>query len=163
MSRRSIETLVGLFVLMGMAAAVFLALKAANLGSVGGGFAIANHRLVIQDAALPAHAENARVIVLWESTRPAGRRSPPPALAGMGEEKGDILGHEFMGEVVEIGPEVKKLKVGDRVVVVSFTSCRQCWYCKQELWSLCDNGNPNPGITEALWGQAIGGCFGYSP
>ncbi len=52
---------------------------------------IDDHRLVIQDAALPAHAEHARVIVMWESAKPAGRRSPPPELAGMGEEKGDIL------------------------------------------------------------------------
>lgn len=52
---------------------------------------IEDHRLVIQDAALPAHAENARVIVLWESTKPTGRRTPPPALAGLGEEKGDLL------------------------------------------------------------------------
>ena len=52
---------------------------------------IEDHRLVIQDAALPAHAENARVIVLWESTKPTGRRTPPPALAGLGEEKGDRL------------------------------------------------------------------------
>ena len=52
---------------------------------------IDDHRLVIEDAALPAHAENARVIVLWESTKPTGRRTPPPALAGMGEEKGDLL------------------------------------------------------------------------
>ena len=52
---------------------------------------IANHRLVIQNAALPAHAEGARVIVMWETEKPSGRRSPPPALAGMGEEKGDIL------------------------------------------------------------------------
>lgn len=52
---------------------------------------IDDHRLVIQDAALPAHVEQARVIVMWESPKPAGRRSPPPALAGMGEEKGDIL------------------------------------------------------------------------
>ena len=75
---------------------------------------------------------------------------------------GDVLGHEFMGTVAEVGPSVTKHQVGDRVVVVSFTSCGQCWYCKQELWSLCDNGNPNPGITEALWGQSIGGCYGYS-
>ncbi len=53
---------------------------------------IDNHRLVIQDLALPAHVDRARVIVLWESIKPAGRRSPPPALAGMGEEKADILG-----------------------------------------------------------------------
>ena len=52
---------------------------------------ITDHRVVIQDAALPAHADHARVIVLWESSKPGGRRSPPPALAGMGEEKGDIL------------------------------------------------------------------------
>ena len=52
---------------------------------------IADHRLVIQDVALPAHAERARVFILWESTKPTERRSPPPALAGMGEEKGDIL------------------------------------------------------------------------
>lgn len=52
---------------------------------------IEDHRLVIQDAALPAHAESARVIVLWESTKPTGRRTPPPALAGLGEEKGDLL------------------------------------------------------------------------
>lgn len=52
---------------------------------------IDDHRLVIQDAALPAHAERARVIVMWESAKPSGRRSPPSALAGLGEEKGDIL------------------------------------------------------------------------
>lgn len=52
---------------------------------------IKDHRLVIQDDALPAHADRARVIVLWESVKPAERRSPPPSLAGMGEEKGDIL------------------------------------------------------------------------
>jgi len=75
---------------------------------------------------------------------------------------GDVLGHEFMGTVAEVGPGVTKHHVGERVVVVSFTSCGRCWYCRQELWSLCDNGNPNPGITEALWGQSIGGCYGYS-
>ncbi len=75
---------------------------------------------------------------------------------------GDILGHEFMGEVVEVGPAVRKHQVGDRVVVCSFVSCGRCWYCKQRLFSLCDNGNANPAITEALWGFAPGGCFGYS-
>ena len=75
---------------------------------------------------------------------------------------GDVLGHEFMGKVVDVGSDVTKHQTGDRVVVVSFTSCGQCYYCKQGLFSLCDNGNPNPAITEALWGQAIGGCYGYS-
>ena len=77
-------------------------------------------------------------------------------------EKGDVLGHEFLGEVVEVGSEVRKHKVGDRVVVSSFVSCGRCWYCRQELYSLCDNGNTNPAITETMWGQAPGGCFGYS-
>ncbi|MGW4945970.1 zinc-dependent alcohol dehydrogenase [Actinoplanes sp. NPDC004185] len=77
-------------------------------------------------------------------------------------EKGDVLGHEFLGEVVEVGPEVRRHHVGDRVVVSSFISCGKCWFCEQELYSLCDNGNTNPAITETLWGQAPGGCFGYS-
>ncbi len=75
---------------------------------------------------------------------------------------GDILGHEFMGEIVEVGPGVRKHKVGDRVVMCSFMSCGNCWYCKQGLTSLCDNSNPHPGFGEALWGQSTGGCFGYS-
>jgi threonine dehydrogenase-like Zn-dependent dehydrogenase len=75
---------------------------------------------------------------------------------------GDVLGHEFMGTVAEVGRGVTKHKVGDRVVVCSFISCGKCWYCKHELYSLCDNGNPNPAITEGLWGQSIGGCYGYS-
>jgi len=77
-------------------------------------------------------------------------------------KKGDVLGHEFVGEVVEIGSEVRKHQVGDRVVVCSFIACGKCWYCKQELFSLCDNGNTNPAITEELWGYSPGGCFGYS-
>ena len=75
---------------------------------------------------------------------------------------GDVLGHEFMGEVVEIGKGVRDRKVGDRVVVNSFIACGSCWYCEQQQYSLCDNGNPDPGITEGLWGQSPGGCFGYS-
>src|SRR5438309_1866093 len=58
-------------------------------------------------------------------------------------EKGDILGHEFMGEVVETGPEVKNLRVGDRVVVPFPISCGHCYFCKQEMYSLCENSNPN--------------------
>ena len=77
-------------------------------------------------------------------------------------EKGDVLGHEFLGEVVEVGTEVRRHHVGDRVVVCSFIACGKCWFCEQELFSLCDNGNTNPAITETLWGQAPGGCFGYS-
>jgi threonine dehydrogenase-like Zn-dependent dehydrogenase len=75
---------------------------------------------------------------------------------------GDVLGHEFMGRVVEVGSAVTKHRVGDRVVVCSFIACGQCWFCRQGLFSCCDNGNPNPAITEALWGFAPGGCYGYS-
>jgi threonine dehydrogenase-like Zn-dependent dehydrogenase len=75
---------------------------------------------------------------------------------------GDVLGHEFVGEVVETGPGVTRHSVGDRVVVSSFISCGRCWYCANELYSLCDNTNTNPAITETLWGAAPGGCFGYS-
>jgi threonine dehydrogenase-like Zn-dependent dehydrogenase len=77
-------------------------------------------------------------------------------------ERGDVLGHEFIGEVVEVGPAVRRHAVGDRVVVSSFISCGRCWYCEQKLFSLCDNGNTNPAITDVLWGGTTGGCYGYS-
>lgn len=77
-------------------------------------------------------------------------------------KKGDVIGHEFVGEVVEIGTDVRNHRVGSRVVVSSFIGCGKCWYCAQELYSLCDNGNTNPAITEELWGYAPSGCFGYS-
>lgn len=75
---------------------------------------------------------------------------------------GDVIGHEFLGEVVETGSKVERHRVGDRVVVSSFISCGQCWYCQHDQFSSCDNTNPNPGVGEALWGAAPGGCFGYS-
>ncbi|MFE9749894.1 zinc-dependent alcohol dehydrogenase [Saccharothrix saharensis] len=77
-------------------------------------------------------------------------------------QAGDVIGHEFMGEVVEVGPGVTRHAVGDRVVVASFIGCGQCYYCRNDLWSLCDNTNTNPGITQALWGADPGGIFGYS-
>lgn len=76
--------------------------------------------------------------------------------------KGDIIGHEFLGEVVEVGPGVTRHQVGDRVVVASFIACGSCWYCTGGEFAACDNTNPNPAITEELWGFAPGGCFGYS-
>ncbi|BDI23094.1 zinc-dependent alcohol dehydrogenase [Herbiconiux sp. L3-i23] len=75
---------------------------------------------------------------------------------------GDVIGHEFIGEIVEVGSGVTKRKVGDRVAVSSFISCGKCFYCRTEQYSLCDNTDPNPDIPEALWGAAPGGCFGYS-
>src|SRR3954466_70232 len=75
---------------------------------------------------------------------------------------GDILGHEFMGEVVEVGKGNQKLKVGDRVVVPFTIACGHCFYCQKELWSLCDNSNPNAVIAEKLMGHSPSGLFGYS-
>ncbi|AWB90045.1 zinc-dependent alcohol dehydrogenase [Salinibacterium hongtaonis] len=75
---------------------------------------------------------------------------------------GDILGHEFVGEVVDIGSAVRQRQIGERVVVCSFIACGLCWPCSQGLWSLCDNTNPNPGIGEGMFGTSSGGCFGYS-
>ncbi|MFC4426117.1 zinc-dependent alcohol dehydrogenase [Deinococcus navajonensis] len=75
---------------------------------------------------------------------------------------GDILGHEFMGEVVEVGSEVRKIKKGDRVIVPFPISCGKCWYCQQGMTSLCDNSNPNPKLAETMWGHAPAGIYGYS-
>jgi threonine dehydrogenase-like Zn-dependent dehydrogenase len=77
-------------------------------------------------------------------------------------ERGDILGHEFMGEVVETGSEVKNLKVGDRVVTAFPISCGNCFFCQQELFSLCENSNPNAWMAEKMFGHSPCGIFGYS-
>ena len=77
-------------------------------------------------------------------------------------EKGDILGHEPMGEVVEVGPGVTNLKAGDRVVVPFTISCGQCFFCKKGLFSCCDNSNPNAKTAEKMMGHTTAGLFGYS-
>ncbi len=79
-----------------------------------------------------------------------------------GMERGDILGHEFMGEVVEVGRAVRKLRPGDRVVVPFPIACGACTACKSELYSLCENSNPNAWMAEKLWGYSPAGLFGYS-
>jgi len=76
--------------------------------------------------------------------------------------EGDVIGHEFMGEVVEVGSEVKKVQKGDRVVVPSFICCGNCWYCQHDLWSLCDNTNPNAQLQEPLLGYPTAGIYGYT-
>jgi threonine dehydrogenase-like Zn-dependent dehydrogenase len=77
-------------------------------------------------------------------------------------KKGDILGHEFMGEVVETGRGVTGLAVGDRVVVPFPIACGSCWACRHELFSVCENSNPNAGIAEKMFGHTTAGIFGYS-
>lgn len=76
--------------------------------------------------------------------------------------EGDVLGHEFMGEIVETGEQVTNLKKGDRVVVPFTIACGECDFCKKELYGLCDNGNRKPEIAEQAMGQAPAGLFGYS-
>ena len=77
-------------------------------------------------------------------------------------KSGDILGHEFMGEVVELGSSVKNVKIGDRVVVPFTISCGSCFFCNRDLWSLCDNSNPNAWMVEKIMGYSPSGLFGYS-
>jgi threonine dehydrogenase-like Zn-dependent dehydrogenase len=77
-------------------------------------------------------------------------------------ESGDVLGHEFMGEVMEVGRAVKNLKVGDRVVVPFPIACGNCAACRAEAYSLCENSNPNGWMAEKLWGHSPAGIFGYS-
>lgn len=77
-------------------------------------------------------------------------------------EPGDILGHEFMGEVVETGAAVSRIRKGDRVVIPFTISCGQCYFCKNELWSACDNTNPNAWMSEKLYGFSGSALFGYS-
>jgi threonine dehydrogenase-like Zn-dependent dehydrogenase len=77
-------------------------------------------------------------------------------------EKGDILGHEFMGEVVEVGSEVGNLTGGDRVVVPFPIACGHCFFCEEKLYSVCENSNPNAWMAEKMWGHSPAGIFGYS-
>jgi threonine dehydrogenase-like Zn-dependent dehydrogenase len=76
--------------------------------------------------------------------------------------EGDVLGHEFMGEIVEVGPEVTKVRKGTRVVVPSFIGCSHCWYCRHDLWSACDNTNPNPELQVPEMGYPTAGIYGYT-
>ncbi|HTG44680.1 MAG TPA: alcohol dehydrogenase catalytic domain-containing protein, partial [Verrucomicrobiae bacterium] len=77
-------------------------------------------------------------------------------------EKGDILGHEFMGEVVELGADVKNLKKGDRVVVPFPIACGKCFFCERQMHSLCENSNPNAPLAEKMFGHSPAGIFGYT-
>jgi threonine dehydrogenase-like Zn-dependent dehydrogenase len=77
-------------------------------------------------------------------------------------EEGDILGHEFMGEVVDVGSGVSNLKVGDRVVVPFPIACGHCAMCEDKMYSVCENSNPNASMAEKMWGHSPSGIFGYS-
>ena len=75
---------------------------------------------------------------------------------------GDILGHEFMGEVVEKGSGVTNLEIGDRIVVPFPIACGACSQCRQENYSVCENTNPNAWMAEKLFGYSAAGIYGYS-
>lgn len=77
-------------------------------------------------------------------------------------KKGDVMGHEPMGEVVEVGSEVRNLKVGDRVVIPFTISCGECFFCQRGLYSCCDTSNPNKELAEKVYGYSPAGLFGYS-
>ena len=77
-------------------------------------------------------------------------------------EKGDIVGHEPMGEVIEVGSQVTRLRKGDRVVVPFTISCGKCYFCERTLFSLCDTSNPNAEIARKNMGHSPAGLFGYS-
>jgi threonine dehydrogenase-like Zn-dependent dehydrogenase len=76
--------------------------------------------------------------------------------------RGDILGHEFMGEIVELGSGVTNLSIGDRVVVPFPIACGNCFFCGNEQYSLCENSNPNANVAEKMWGYSPAGIYGYS-
>ena len=77
-------------------------------------------------------------------------------------QHGDVLGHETMGEVVELGSETRNLKIGDRVVVPFTISCGECFFCTRGFYSGCERSNPNKEMAEKLWGHSPAGLFGYS-
>lgn len=77
-------------------------------------------------------------------------------------QAGDVIGHEFLAEVVETGEQVRNLARGDRVVVSSIIGCGECFFCHHEDWSLCDNSNPNVALLDELYGHGGSGIFGYS-
>jgi threonine dehydrogenase-like Zn-dependent dehydrogenase len=79
-----------------------------------------------------------------------------------GMREGDVFGHEFMGEIVDTGTEVSKVRKGERVVVPSFIGCPSCWYCEHDLHSVCDTTNPNAELQQEVFGYPTGGIYGYT-
>jgi threonine dehydrogenase-like Zn-dependent dehydrogenase len=122
----------------------------------------APHVIAVQDVPDPAIINPRDAIVRVTSTAICG--SDLHLMDGFipGMLPGDILGHEFMGEVVEVGRAVTNLRKGDRVVVPFPIACGNCFFCTHELWSCCDNSNPKAGLAEKLYGYSTAGLFGYS-
>lgn len=115
----------------------------------------------VLDTAVPQVTDPQDVVLKVTSTCICGSDLHLYEGAMPGMKKGDILGHEFMGVVEEIGPEVSGLQRGDRVVVSFDIACGACFYCKHQLFSGCDSTNPSK-VQEAMYGHNTGGLFGYS-
>src|SRR4051794_31759038 len=123
---------------------------------------ISNNKVEVRDVPDPKILNPRDAIVKVSSTAICGSDLHLYDGYVLSMEKGDILGHEFMGEVVEVGRGVKNLRVGDRVVVPFPISCGNCISCQKGLFSLCENSNPNAAMAEKLWGHSPAGIFGYS-
>jgi threonine dehydrogenase-like Zn-dependent dehydrogenase len=125
---------------------------------------VGRNRVAVQDVPDPTILNSRDAIVKISSTAICG--SDLHLFGGYVPtmQKGDVLGHEFMGEVVEVGDGVDpgKLRVGDRVVVPFPIACGACGACQAELYSCCENSNPNAGIAEKMFGHPVAGIFGYS-
>ena len=120
------------------------------------------HDMRVEDVPDPAILNPRDGIVRVTSTAICGSDLHPYDGYLPGMAAGDIMGHEFMGEVVEVGAGVKTLKVGDRVVVPFPISCGNCFACTRGQFSLCENSNPNAWMAEKLWGYSPAGIYGYS-
>lgn len=120
------------------------------------------HNLVVEEVPDPKIEQPRDAIIRVTSTAICG--SDLHLYNGLNPtmEKGDILGHEPMGEVIEVGPGVSNLAVGDRVVVPFTLACGQCLFCERQLYSCCDNSNPNAEIAEKAYGYSPSGLLGFS-
>ena len=120
------------------------------------------HKMKVVDVPDPQIMNDRDCIVKISSTAICGSDLHPYNGFMPTMEPGDIMGHEFMGEIVEVGKAVKKVKKGDRVVVPFPIACGHCAACKAELYSVCENSNPNAYMAEKLMGHSPAGIFGYS-
>ncbi|KAI9781360.1 MAG: hypothetical protein M1816_002380 [Peltula sp. TS41687] len=120
-----------------------------------------NKDVRVQDVPVPTITDPTDVVIKVTGTTVCGSDLHLYHREILQLKKGDILGHEYMGVIDEVGPEVKKFKKGDRVVSSFQIACGECRYCKESLTSMCDRTNTSK-LQEKLYGQAIGGIFGYS-
>lgn len=120
------------------------------------------HDLRVEDVPKPTLKAPTDAIIKVTSTAICGSDLHLYDRAIVGMSKGDIMGHEFMGVVEELGADVNHVSVGERVIAPFVIACGQCWFCERDLQSLCDRSNPNAKAVEKLYGQSPAGLFGYT-